>query len=143
MCYRTLKGQGTRERDAAKQTAQKWQVSGSTIRRWDLRHRKEGWRALNDQSKRPVALHSQLSTALKLLEGDLRTLLGWGERRISAELERRGIGTISHTRCNKVFRESHLPVKPDHQQGKSDGRMRCLTLAEPPTNCGTSILRGH
>ena len=42
--YRAQKSEGTRERDAAKQTAQKWQVSCSTIRRWDQLHRKEGWR---------------------------------------------------------------------------------------------------
>ncbi|MBI1925830.1 hypothetical protein HYR99_16470 [Candidatus Poribacteria bacterium] len=42
--YRAQKGEGKRERDAAQQTAQKWQVSRSTIRRWDPIHRQEGWR---------------------------------------------------------------------------------------------------
>jgi len=76
--YRTLKRDATRERDAAKQTAQKWQVSGSTIRRWNQLHRQHGWRGLLDQSKRPLTIHYQIHPELKLLEGDLRTLLGWG-----------------------------------------------------------------
>jgi len=123
--YRAQKSEGTRERDAAKQTAQKWQVSGSTIRRWDQLHRKEGWRGLLDRSKRPLTIHYQIHTELKLLVVVIRTLLGWGERRISAELERRGIGTISHTSCNKLFREYHLPIKTYHPKGKSDGLKRC------------------
>jgi len=122
--YRGLKSEGRRERDAAQQTALKWQVSCSTIRRWDQRDRKHGWRGLLDQSKRPLTIHYQIHPELKLLEGDLRTLLGWGERRISAELERRQIGKISHTSCNRIFREYHLPVKTYHPKGESDGLRR-------------------
>lgn len=123
--YRALKSQGTREQDAAQQTAQKWQVSCSTIRRWNQLHHKHGWRGLLDQSKRPKTIHYQIHTELKLLVVVIRTLLGWGERRISAELERRQIGTISHTSCNKIFREYHLPRKTYHPKGKSDGLKRC------------------
>lgn len=119
--YRSLKREGRRERDAAQQTAQKWQVSCSTIRRWDQLHRTHGWRGLLDQSKRPKTLHYQIHPEVKLLVVVIRTLLGWGERRISAELKRREVGTISHTSCNKVFREYHLPLKTYHPKGKSDG----------------------
>ena len=122
--YRALKSEGVLERDAAKQAALKWQVSGSTIRRWDQLHRTHGWRGLLDQSKRPKTIHYQIHTELKLLVVVIRTLLGWGEHRISAELERRRIGKISHTSCNTVFREYHLPVKTYHPKGKSDGILR-------------------
>lgn len=54
----------------------------------------------------------------------IRTLLGWGERRISAELERREIGSISHTTCNKIFLKYYLPMKTYHPKGKSDGLKR-------------------
>jgi len=123
--YRALKSEGPCEGDAAKQTAHKWQVSCSTIRRWDQRDRQQGWRGLLDQSKRPLTIHYQIHTELKLLVVVIRTLLGWGERRISAELERRQIGKISHTSCNKMFRAYHLPVKTYHPKGKSDGVSRC------------------
>lgn len=54
----------------------------------------------------------------------IRTLLGWGERRISAELERREIATISHTSVNRIFHKYHLPTKTRHPKGKSDGLKR-------------------
>ena len=70
-------------------------------------------------------LHSQIPVELKLRVVGIRTLLGWGERRLSAELARRRIGTISHTRCNRIFRPYHLPTKTYHPKGKSDGLARC------------------
>ena len=115
----SAKQDGICERDAAQQTAAKWQVSCSTIRRWDKLDREGGWRALMERSKRPQTIHYQISFELKLLVVVIRTLLGWGERRISAELERREIGRISHTSCNKIFREYHLPLRTYHPKGKS------------------------
>ena len=114
-------------------------MSQAQIRRWDQLDRKWGWRALLDQSKRPKRIHYQIHTELKLLIVVIRTLLGWGEGRISAELERREIGTISHTSCNKIFREYHLPMKTYHPKGRSDGLKR--RHAEQPTSFGISISR--
>jgi len=136
--YRGLKSEGRRERDAAQQTALKWQVSCSTRSRWDPRDRKHGWRGLLDQSKRPLTIHYQIHPELKLWEGDLRTLLGWGERRISAELESRQIGKISHTSCNRIFREYHLPVTTYHPKGESDGLQEAIPT---PSGRGTVASR--
>ena len=107
--YRSLKHDVTCERDAAQKTATKWQVSCSTIRRWDKLDREGGWRALMERSKRPQTIHYQISFELKHLVVVIRTLLGWGERRVSAELERRGIGRISHT--SLIFRTLKMRFK--------------------------------
>jgi transposase InsO family protein len=77
-----------------------------------------------DESRRPHTIHFQISLEVKLLVVVIRTLLGWGERRISAELERREIAMISHTSVNRIFHKYHLPTKVRHPKGKSDGLKR-------------------
>jgi len=77
-----------------------------------------------DESRRPNTIHFQISLEVKLLVVVIRTLIGWGERRISAELERREIATISHTSVNRIFHQYHLPTKARHPRGKSDGILR-------------------
>jgi len=77
-----------------------------------------------DESRRPHTIHFQISAEVKLLVVIIRTLLGWGERRISAELERRDIATILATSVNRIFHQYHLPTKTYHPKGKSDGPKR-------------------
>ena len=142
--YRSLKHAGYTERQAAQQTAEKFQTSlgkfdtatpaESSIRRWDKLNRERGYRALMDKSRRPHAINFQISLEVKLLVVVIRTLLtgvsknaddnGWGERRISAELKRREIATISHTSVNRIFHQYHLPTQACHPKGKSDGLKR-------------------
>jgi len=93
--YRSLKQSGYTERQAAQQAAEKFQTSLSSIRRWEKLDREWGYRALMDESRRPHTIHFQISLEVKLLVVVIRTLLSWGERRISAELKRLKIATIS------------------------------------------------
>lgn len=113
--YRSLKRTGFSERDAAKAAAEKWGVSASSIRIWEKAYQQGGYQALMDKPKRPNTIHFILFLEVKLLVVVIRTLLGWGAPRISAELERRDIAKISH------FLRYHLPTKTYHPKGKSDG----------------------
>lgn len=122
--YRALKRIGLKERQAAQRAAEKFRTSLSSIRRWEKLHRERGFRALMDESRRPNTINFQISSEVKLLVVVIRTLLGWGERRISAELKRREIATISHTSVNRIFHKYHLPTKARHPKGKSDGLKR-------------------
>lgn len=119
--YRSLKRAGSRESDAAKAAAAKWGVCLSTVRRWEKAEKEGGYRALLDKPKRPLTIHYQISLEVKLLVVVIRTLLGWGAPRMSAELERRGIARVSHTSVNQIFHEYYLPTKTYHPKGKSDG----------------------
>jgi transposase InsO family protein len=74
-----------------------------------------------DKEKRPHIIHYHLSLEVKLLVVVIRTLLGWGAHRISAELERRDISIISHNSVNRIFHQYYLPTKTYHPKGKSDG----------------------
>jgi transposase InsO family protein len=74
-----------------------------------------------DESRRPHTINFQISLEVKLLVVVIRTLLSWGERRISAELERREIASILATSVNRIFHQYHLPTKVRHPKGKSDG----------------------
>lgn len=119
--YRSLKNAGFKESHAAQEVAEKWQTSVSTIRRWEKADSEGGWRALMDKEKRPHTIHYRISFEVKLLVVVIRTLLGWGAHRISAELERREITQISHTSVNNIFHRYFLPTKTYHPKGKSDG----------------------
>ena len=122
--YHSIKQAGYTERQAAQQTAEQFQTSLSSIRRWEKLNRERGFRALLDEERRPHTIHFQISLEVKLLVVVIRTLLFWGERRISVELERREIATISHTSVNRIFQQYHLPTKVRHPKGKSDGLLR-------------------
>ena len=119
--YRALRKTGMKERQVAQKSAEKFQTSFSSIRRWEKLYLKRGFRALMDESRRPHTINFQISLEVKLLVVVIRTLLGWGERRISAELERREIAKISHTSVNTIFHRYFLPTKTYHPKGKSDG----------------------
>ena len=123
--YRSLKRTGFSERDAAKAASEKWSVSAATIRRWEKAYQQGGYQALMDKLKRPNTIHYQISLEVKLLVVVIRTLLGWGAPRISAELERRDIAKISHQSVNNTFHQYHLPTKTYHPKGKSDGIKHC------------------
>jgi len=119
--YCALKRTGMRERQAAHQAAEKFRTGLSSIRRWEKLNREHGYRALMDESRRPHTINFKISLEVKLLVVVIRTLLGWGERRISTELERRDIAKISHTSVNTIFHQYFLPTKTYHPKGKSDG----------------------
>ena len=69
MLPNALKSEGIGEQAAANQTASKWQVSCSTIRRWDKLDRKGGWRALMDESRRPIRINLTELSVKTVLNG--------------------------------------------------------------------------
>jgi len=120
--YRHLKQVMPTEDEAARQAAREYETSPSTIRRWDLLHRREGLKGLIPQSKRPHTIHYHIPLWVQGLVVLLRVKYGWGQHRISAELKRRGIYSLSHKSVRKIL--DHHPgveIKLYHLRAKSDG----------------------
>ena len=93
--YRHLKEVSPTEREAAEQAAREHGTSASTLRRWDKLHRQGGLKALLPQSKRPKTVHHYIPLWVKGLVVLLRLQYGWGQHRLSAELKRRQIYSLS------------------------------------------------
>lgn len=120
--YRHLKQVRPTEREAAEQAAREYDVSPTTIRRWDLLHRRGGLKALIPRSKRPHTIHYHIPLWVKGLVVLLRVTYGWGQHRLSAELKRRGIYSLSHKSVRKILdRQPGVNIKVYHLRGKSEG----------------------
>jgi len=120
--YRHLKGVMASEREAAEQAAREHQTSPSTLRRWDYLHRHGGLKALLPQSKRPKTIHYHIPLWVQGLVVLLRVQYGWGQHRISAELKRRRIYTLSHQSVRKILdRQPGVTVRVYHLRAKSNG----------------------
>ena len=109
------------ERDAARRAANKYNVSESTIRRWDRLYRKEGLAALLPKSPGPKTAPFVAPLEIQFLIVALRRLLGWNEKRMAKELEQRGICKVSHTTVGRIFARYHLPTRTYHSRARCDG----------------------
>jgi transposase InsO family protein len=109
------------ERDAAQRAASKYSVSESTIRRWDRLYRKGGLEALKPQFPGPKDVPFVVPLNIQFLIVALRRLLGWNEKRMSKELEQRGIRKVSHTTVGRIFVRYHLPTRTYHSRARCDG----------------------
>ncbi|MCP4536653.1 MAG: helix-turn-helix domain-containing protein, partial [Chloroflexi bacterium] len=101
--YRHLKQVMPTEREAAEEAAWKHKTSPSTLRRWDRLYRTGGLKALVPKSKRPKTIHWQIPLHIQGLVVLFRLKYGWGQHRISAELKRRGIYSLSHRSVRKIL----------------------------------------
>lgn len=120
--YRHLKQMLPTEREAAAQAAREHNTSPSTLRRWDLLHRRGGLKALIPQSKRPHTIHYQVPLWVQGLVVLLRVQYGWGQHRISAELKRRSIYSLSHKGVRKILdRQPGVTIRVYHLRAKSNG----------------------
>jgi len=120
--YQNLKKILPTEREAAEQAAREHHTTASTLRRWDSLHRQGGLKALLPQSKRPQTIHYQIPLWVKGLVVLLRVRYGWGQHRISAELKRRGIYSLSHKSVRKIL--DHQPgvtIKVYHLRAQRNG----------------------
>ena len=109
------------ESEAAKQTASRFDVGISTVRRWDRNRRRHGKKGLLDKvaaKPGPTPKVSQVVVGFIVL---LRCRLGWGAQRIAAKLSAKGIADISHTTVHRMFKRYHLPTKTYHPKAKSNG----------------------
>jgi transposase InsO family protein len=120
--YRHLKQVLPTEREAAAQAAREHKTSPSTLRRWDLLHRRGGLKALIPKSKRPHTIHYRIPLWVRGLIVLLRVQYGWGQHRISAELKRRSIYSLSHKSVRKILdRQPGVTIRVYHLRAKSNG----------------------
>jgi transposase InsO family protein len=109
------------ERAAVQQTAHRFEVSISTVRRWTTLYQQGGLEALVPKPigpRNPVPL---IPRDVQMIVVALRLLYGWNEKRIAQELKQRGLATISHTSVGRIFARYHLPTRTYHSSAKSDG----------------------
>ena len=109
------------EQEAALRAGQKHGVSAGTIRRWERLHRKGGLEALLPKKPGPANAPFIIALDIQLLVVALRVLLGWNEKRMSAELAQRGLAQISHTAIGTIFKRYHLPTRTYHTKARCDG----------------------
>jgi len=109
------------ERHAARRAADKYEVSESTIRRWDRLYREGGLAALLPKPPGPKSPPFVVPMEIQYLIVALRVLLGWNEKRMAKELKQRGIAEVSHTTVGRIFARYHLPTRTYHSKARSDG----------------------
>lgn len=120
--YRHLKQVLPTEREAAERAAREHSTTASTLRRWDRLHRHRGLKALLPKSKGPKTIRYQIPMWVKGVVVLLRVRFGWGQHRISAELKRRGIYSLSHKSVRKILdRQQGVTVKVYHPRAKRNG----------------------
>lgn len=109
------------EQEAALRAAQRYQVSVSTIRRWERLYRAGGLAALLPKQPGPKETPFVVELETQFLVVALRLLLGWNEKRMAKELSQRGLAQVSHTSIGRIFRRYHLPTRTYHAKARSDG----------------------
>ena len=119
--YNRLRQTGSREADAAQQTATQWACGVASVRRYAHAFAQGGMAALKPIPPGPKNPTSDIAVAHQRLVVTLRTLLGWCGQRIAAELERRGICTLSHTSVYRIFQRYHMKVRTYHPKGIRPG----------------------
>ena len=121
--YRHLKQILPTEQEAAEQASREHDTKPSTLRRWDHLHgRQGGLKALIPKSKRPKTIHYRTPLWVHGVVVLLRVEYGWGQHRISAELKRRGIYSLSHKSVRKILDcQPGVTIKVYHLRAKSDG----------------------
>jgi len=119
--YQGRRGTDIAEAEAAAQTAARFGLSASSVRRFYRCWREGGKRALLPCYRRPSRRGSPLPFAVIEVILALRARLGWCGQRIAHELETRGIARVSHQTVYRVFRRYHVAVRCYHPVGKRDG----------------------
>lgn len=109
------------ERDAARRAADKYEVSQSTIRRWDRLYRQGGLAALLPKPPGPTSPPFVIPMEVQYVIVALRVLLGWNEKRMAKEPKQRGIAEVTHTTMGRIFARYHLPTRTYHSKARSDG----------------------
>ena len=110
-----------KEREAAKQTALRFGISVSTVRRWHRVEREQGKRGLLPQI--PIHVGRQPKVTFNIVSYILllRMYLGWGAIRIAKELADKGICRLSHQTVHRMFKKYHVKTRTYHPRGKSNG----------------------
>ena len=109
------------EAEAARQTALRFSLGQSTVRRFYRYWRAGGQRALLPCYQQQSPAKTTMPWPLVEVILALRAHLGWCGQRIAAELQQRQIAQVSHTAIYRLFRRYHVPVRTYHPVGKRDG----------------------
>ena len=109
------------EHEAAKQTAEHFGVSISTVRRWHHIYREQGKRSLLPKVGNRVGPKPKITFNIVSFILLLRTYLSWGAIRIAKELADKGICRISHQTVHRIFKKYHVKTRTYHPKGKSNG----------------------
>lgn len=118
--YRQLCRSGLKKGEAAHQTANASGCSDSTVRNYDRLVRQQGKRGLMPEIREretPPRTPWKVIQIILMLRG----LLQWGGDRIAAELQSRGIYTISGQGVYNLFKRYRVPTKTYHPVGKRRG----------------------
>jgi transposase InsO family protein len=116
------------EAEASHQSAERFDISQSTLRRWARCYREHGKSGLLPQYRLPQKRHSVPFELVEIILA-LRLKLGWCGQRIAAELEQRQIAQLSHMSIYRIFKRYHVPVRTYHPVGRRDGiryRKQCI-----------------
>lgn len=119
--YHRRRHTASTEAEAARQTALRFDLAPSTVRRFYGLWRDGGKRALLPCYRRLSPAKTTVPWGLIEIILALRAHLGWCGQRIAAELEQRQIAKVSHTTIYRLFRRYHVPVRCYHPVGKRDG----------------------
>jgi len=106
---------------AAQQTALRFKVGASTVRRWAKMYQPSGNRGLLAKIPQQVGRSSQVTQITIAFIVLLRRRLGWGAQRSAADLKSKGIANLSHQTVHRTFRKLNLKTKTYHPKGKSNG----------------------
>lgn len=101
------------------EVAASWGISRQTLHTWLARWEREGLEGLVDRSHRPVSCPHQLDARVEVevLEAR-RAHPGWGPRRISHELGRRGL-VVSVSATYRALRRAGL-IEPDGRRRRAE-----------------------
>lgn len=96
-------------------------LSVRTIRHWNTCVSRYGFGCLRTHSRRPLTIHTRIDDRVVGLILTLRDYFGWGGQRIAAELDKRGLATVSHAGVYGVLQRHGRPLKRYALKGRSDG----------------------
>jgi len=122
------------EGEAATLTAETFECSVATVRRYAKAYAQGGLSALKPAPSGPTTITTQIPVACQMLVVTIRTLLGWCGQRISAELDRRNICKLSHTSAYRIFRRYHVKVRTYHPKAVRNGIDYCRYERNSPND---------
>ncbi len=96
-------------------------LCASSIRQWHRLAAHAGFAALRPRSTRPHTIHYHVPELVVSVIFTLRRVLGWGGRRIAAELRARGIAQVSGQTVYDIFARLGLPIQLYALKGRADG----------------------
>lgn len=109
------------ESTAVKITANRFDISISVVRNLYRAYIKGGYSALMPRSRAPKRAYQRIPAEVHRAIAIIRTLTGWGPKRISVCIGKDLGVKVSHTTVWRTFKRYHIRTRTYHPKGKSDG----------------------